>query len=104
MNDKFWESPHHKDINGIPQPTTMTNEEIAAAKLLGHTPQTWNHGMTEDEAAARIYASFKGYAVRKAFLKHLEEKVGGSLSVVRACMHPIMSARLTSPLLVAGGR
>jgi len=82
MNDKFWESPHHRDNNGNPQPTTMTPEEIAAAKLLGHTPETWNHGMTEDEAAARISASFRARAVRKAFLKHLEEKVGGALSLV----------------------
>lgn len=82
MNDKYWESPHHKDENGNPQPTTMSTAEIAAAKMLGHTVETWNHGMTPDEAASKICASFKGRAVRKAFLKHLEEKVGAALYLV----------------------
>lgn len=69
MNDKFWESPHHRDADGNPQPTTMTASEIEAAKLLGHTPETWNHGMTADEAVSKISAAFKGRAVRRAYLK-----------------------------------
>ena len=86
MNDKFWESPHHRDANGNPQPTTMTASEIAAAKLLGHTPETWNHGMTADEAVSKISAAFKGRVVRRAYIKHLEEKVRGAESRAGACM------------------
>ena len=74
MNDKFWESPHHRDANGNPQPTTMPASEIAAAKLLGHTPETWNHGMTAAEAVSKISAAFRGRAVRRAYANHSKEK------------------------------
>jgi hypothetical protein len=67
MEGLFWESPHNRDENGNPQPTTMTPEQIAAAQLLGHTPETWNHGMTQDDAATKIAAAFHGRKQRKKF-------------------------------------
>ena len=68
MEGLFWESPHHKDEDGNPQPTTMTPEQINAAKLLGHTTETWNHGMTQDDAATKIAANFRGKKTRREFV------------------------------------
>ena len=46
----------------------MTPEQINAAKLLGHTTETWNHGMTQDDAATKIAANFRGKKTRREFV------------------------------------
>ena len=79
MSGKLWENPFHKDENGNPQPTTMTPEEIAAVKVLGHTVETWNFGMTQDEAASKICGAFKMRKTRQAYLQVVKERVGGAL-------------------------
>ena len=60
MDGLFWESAHNEP------PTTMTAAQIEAAQLLGHTTETWNHGMTQDDAATKIGAVFRGRKERKA--------------------------------------